>query len=488
MTPQAFPNCFNAETVLPKQQSYVGGAYLPSTSGETFETRHPGNDHVICEVEVAAAREVDLAVAAAKDAFDSWASTPAVVRGDILRRAAGLLRERNAELAELETLDTGKAIAETSTVDIISGAEVIEYFAGVVQSLHGQHIDLPPDAFALVRREPLGVCAGIGAWNYPIQIAMWKSGPALACGNTMVFKPAEQTPLTALRLAEIYSEAGLPPGVFNVVQGAAETGSALVSHADVAKVTLTGSVETGKIVMQQAAKDLKQVTLELGGKSPIIVFADADLESAINAVLVANFYSSGQVCSNGTRVFIHSSIHDEFVDRLAERTQAIRIGNPFDPDTQLGPLVSREHYEKVLRYMAAAKQSGARHVCGGDALQGTEQPDGLYVSPAIFANCRDEMDFVREEVFGPLMSVLSFETESEVIGRANDTPFGLSGAVFSNDFNSAHRVANRPRHQRVDSLQPAKPDRHRLVPRRSPETRKTVPRAPDRRSCGRNSL
>ena len=443
MTTRAFPNRYRAGTSLPIQQSYVGGAYLPSTSGETFETRHPGNDRVICEVEVAAAREVDLAVTAAKDAFDSWAGTPASARGNILRRAASLLRERNAELAELETLDTGKPIAETSTVDIITGADVIEYFAGVVQALHGQHIDLPPDAFAMVRREPLGVCAGIGAWNYPIQIAMWKSGPALACGNTMVFKPAEQTPLTALRLAEIYSEAGLPPGVFNVVQGAAATGSALVNHADVAKVTLTGSVETGKIVMQQAANDLKQVTLELGGKSPIIIFDDADLESAINAALVANFYSSGQVCSNGTRVFIQSSIHDEFVDRLAERTRAIRIGDPFDPETQLGPLVSREHYEKVLRYMSAAKQSGARHVCGGDALLDGDRAHGLYVTPAIFAGCRDDMDFVREEVFGPLMSVLSFETESEAIGRANETPFGLSGAVFTKDFSRAHRVANR---------------------------------------------
>jgi betaine-aldehyde dehydrogenase len=443
MATTELPKSYGPQTTLPKQRSYVGGTYVASSSGETFETRHPGNDRVICEVEMAAAREVDQAVAAAKDAFESWASTPAADRGDILRRAARLLRERNTELAELETLDTGKPIAETATVDINTGAQVLEYFAGVAQSIHGEHIDLPPDAFAMVRREPLGVCAGIGAWNYPIQIAMWKSGPALACGNTMVFKPAEQTPLTALRLAEIYSEAGLPPGVFNVVQGAAATGTVLVNHPDVAKVTLTGSVETGKIVMQQSARDLKKVTLELGGKSPIIIFDDADIESAINAALVGNFYSSGQVCSNGTRVFIHSSIHDDFVDRLAERTRAIRVGNPFDPDTQLGPLVSREHFEKVLRYMVAAKQSGARHICGGDALVDGDLAHGLYISPAIFADCRDDMSFVREEVFGPLMSVLSFETENEAIERANNTRFGLSGAVFTKDFSRAHRVANR---------------------------------------------
>ena len=439
----SLPNKIGADTTLPTQQNYVHGAYIASTSGKTFETRHPGNDNVICDVEEAGQAEIDKAVAAARDAFASWSQTPAAERGEILRRAARILRDRNGELAALETLDTGKPIAETSAVDIITGADVIEYFAGVAQSIHGQHIDLPPDAFAMVRREPLGVCAGIGAWNYPMQIAMWKSAPALACGNTMVFKPAEQTPLTALQLAEIYSEAGLPPGVFNVVLGAADTGAALIRHADVAKVTLTGSVDTGKIVMAHAANELKKVTLELGGKSPIIIFDDADSDNAINAALTANFYSSGQVCSNGTRVFVQESIHDEFVAELGERTKAIRIGDPFDADTQLGPLVSREHYEKVLRYMSEAKKSGAQHICGGDAVSEGELAEGFYVTPAIFAACRDDMSFVKDEVFGPLMSVLSFGTEEEAIERANATHFGLSGAVFTQDFSRAHRVANR---------------------------------------------
>ncbi len=443
MTATHLPNKYGPKTTLPTQRSYVGGAYLASTSGKTFVTRHPGNENVICEVEEAGKREIDEAVTAAKAAFESWSQTPAAERGDILRRAATILRERNGELAELETLDTGKPIAETSAVDIITGAEVIEYFAGVAQSIHGQHIDLPPEAFAMIRREPLGVCAGIGAWNYPMQIAMWKSGPALACGNTMVFKPAEQTPLTTLRLAEIYSEAGLPPGVFNVVQGAADTGAALISHPDVAKVTLTGSVETGKIVLAHSANDLKKVTLELGGKSPIIIFDDADMDNALNATLVANFYSSGQVCSNGTRVFVQDTIHDDLVEKLGERTKAIRIGNPFDPDTQLGPLISREQYEKVLHYMTEAKRSDARHICGGDAIVEGDLADGFYVTPAIFAGCRDDMSFVRDEVFGPLMSVLSFETEDEAIERANATHFGLSGAVFTRNFSRAHRVANR---------------------------------------------
>jgi betaine-aldehyde dehydrogenase len=433
----------SAGTTLPKQLSYIGGAYVRNQSGATFVTRHPGNDQPICEVETAGEPEVNAAVAAARAAFEGWSTTRAVERGNILRRAAKLLRERNDELAALETLDTGKPIAETSVVDIATGADVIEYFAGVAQAIHGQHIDLPPAAFAMIRREPLGVVAGIGAWNYPIQIAMWKSGPALACGNTMVFKPAEQTPLTALRLAEIYSEAGMPPGVFNVLQGAAATGAAMITHADVAKVTLTGSVETGKIVMAQAAGDLKKVTQELGGKSPIVIFDDASLDNALNAALVANFYSTGQVCSNGTRVFVQQGIYDSFVDRLAERARAIRLGDPFDPATQMGPLVSREHYEKVCRYKAIAKQSKARHVCGGDIFDEGPLAKGLYVTPAIFADCSDDMEFVRNEIFGPLMSVLSFKTVDEAIARANATQFGLAGAVFTRDFTRAHRVATR---------------------------------------------
>ncbi len=433
---------YGPASTLPTQQSYINGAYVASASGQRFETRHPGNDRVICEVEVAGDAEVDAAVAAARAAFEPWSRTPAAERAAILQRAVAILRERNRELAELETLDTGKPIAETAVVDVTTGADVVEYFAGVAQSIHGQHVDLPPEAFAMLRREPVGVCAGIGAWNYPIQIAMWKSGPALACGNTMVFKPAEQTPLSALKLAEIYTEAGLPPGVFNVVQGAVATGAALVGHPGVDKVTLTGSVPTGKIVMATAAKSLKKVTLELGGKSPIVIFDDADLDNAINAALAGNFYSSGQVCSNGTRVFLHKSIADDVIGRLRERTEAIRVGDPFDEQTQLGPLVSREHYDKVLGFMDIAKASAATHVCGGERPADGALADGYYVRPAVFADCRDDMEFVREEVFGPLMSVLVFDSEDEVVKRANDTPYGLSAAVFTNDLRRAHRVAN----------------------------------------------
>lgn len=434
---------YDHNSTLDKQQSYINGGYVANQSGDTFSTCYPGDGHVICEVEIAGQPEVDAAVKAAKEAFSAWAETPAAERGAIIRRAATLLRERNQELAELETLDTGKAICETTEVDIISGAEVMEYYAGVIQSIQGQHIDLPPNAFAMLRREPIGVCAGIGAWNYPMQIAMWKSGPALACGNTMVFKPAEQTPLTALKLAEIYTEAGLPDGVFNVVQGARDTGAALISHRHVSKVTLTGSVETGKVVMAHSAQDLKKVTLELGGKSPVIIFDDADLENAVNGALGANFYSTGQVCSNGTRVFVQQGVYEEFIKRVAERTKKIKVGNPFNPNTQMGPLVSKEHFEKVSEFMEGAKNSKARHICGGDFPPNEELTPGYYVTPAIFADCDDDMKFVEEEVFGPLMSILPFTSEEEVVERANSTHFGLSGAVFTQNFSRAHRVANK---------------------------------------------
>jgi betaine-aldehyde dehydrogenase len=433
---------YGPESTLPIQQSYVDGNFVASNSGQTFTNRYPGNDQIICEVEVADAELINQAVTSSQAAFKEWSRMPAVERGNILRKAAAILRERNDELALLETLDTGKPVSETSEVDIKTGADVLEYFAGVAQSIHGQHIDLPPSAFAMVRREPIGVCAGIGAWNYPIQIAMWKSGPALACGNTMIFKPAEQTPLSVLRLAEIYTEAGMPPGVFNVVQGGRETGATLIAHPKVAKVSLTGSVETGKKVLASAAADLKKVTLELGGKSPVIVFDDADFDSAINAALVANFFSTGQVCSNGTRVFVQNGIYESFVKELEARANAIRIGDPFDPQTQMGPLVSREQHEKVMGYMNTAKQSGARHVCGGDDMSHSDFANGYYISPAIFADCKDDMEFVQQEVFGPLMSVMPFVSENEAVERANNTNFGLSGAVFSSDFNKAHRVAN----------------------------------------------
>ena len=431
----------DSSTTLGVQRSLIGGESAPSTTGETFTTIHPGTNAVICEVEQAGEREVDAAVASAREGFEVWSSMTAMDRSRILRRAVQIIRERNDDLAALDTLDAGRPIAETTSVDVPTGADVIEFYAGVAPTLHGETLDFP-GGFARMRREPLGVCAGIGAWNYPIQIAMWKSGLALACGNAMIFKPAEVTPLSALALAEIYLEAGVPPGVFNVVQGDARVGRMLVGHPDIAKVSLTGEVTTGQAVMADAAATLKKVTLELGGKSPIVVFDDADVDSARNAALTNNFFSTGQVCSNGTRVFVQRGVYEEFLDGVAERVASLRVGDPFDPETMIGPLVSREHHDKVMAYMNLARASGARHIVGGDAPDDPALAAGNYVTPAVFADCADDMGFVTDEVFGPLMAVLPFDDEAEVVARANATPYGLSGAVFSRDLARANRVAN----------------------------------------------
>lgn len=431
----------NAGTALETRRSFIGGEYVSSTSGETFETRHPGTNRVICDVEQAGEREVELAVESAAAGFAVWSAMPAIERSRILRRAVDIIRDRNDELAALDTLDAGRPIGETSTEDVPTGADVIEFYAGLVPAIHGETVDFP-GGFARMRREPLGVCVGIGAWNYPIQIAMWKSGLALACGNAMIFKPAEITPISAGFLAEIYLEAGVPPGVFNVVQGDARVGQMLVRHPGVAKVSLTGEAGTGKIVMSDAAGSLKQVTLELGGKSPIVVFDDADVDSARNAALTNNFYSTGQVCSHGTRVFVQRGVYDEFLDGLAERVAGWPVGDPFDPDTMIGPLVSAEHRDKVMGYMQAALDSGARHVVGGVVPDDPALAGGNYVTPAVFADCTDDMAFVTDEVFGPLMSVLPFDDEDEVLARANGTDYGLAGAVFTSDISRANRVAN----------------------------------------------
>jgi betaine-aldehyde dehydrogenase len=409
-------------------------------AGERFPSFNPATGEVLGYVTVAGATEVNAAVRAARKAQVQWAATPGAERAQILRRAAQILRARNRELAELETRDTGKPIQETRVVDVISGADCFDYFASLAQSLSGEHIDLGPTAFGYTRREPLGVVAGIGAWNYPLQIACWKAAPALACGNAMIFKPAELTPLTAVQLEAILVEAGAPPGVFQVVQGFAETGRLLTRHPDIRKVSLTGEVGTGRAVMRDAAHTLKNVTLELGGKSPLIIFEDATLANAVSGALLANFYSSGQVCSNATRVFVHASLKAQFLAALVKRVSAMRIGDPLDPATQVGALASEQHLHKVLGYVERGRAEGARLMIGGHRVTTGDLAKGFYVAPAIFADCRDDMTIVREEIFGPVMSVLDFEDEAEVIERANATEFGLAAGVFTNDLTRAHRV------------------------------------------------
>jgi betaine-aldehyde dehydrogenase len=417
---------------------------IGSTAGpQRFASINPATGAVLGYVSVAGPADIDAAVRAAQRGQVRWAAMTGAERARVLRQAAHILRSRNRELAELETRDTGKPIQETLVVDVVSGADCFEYFAGLAQSLSGEHIDLGGQAFGYTRREPLGVVAGIGAWNYPLQIACWKAAPALACGNAMIFKPAEITPFSAVKLEQILLEAGVPPGVFQVVQGFADTGRLLTRHPAIRKVSLTGEVGTGKAVMSDAAATLKHVTLELGGKSPLIVFDDAKLDNAVSGALLGNFYSSGQVCSNATRVFVHASVKAAFLERLVKRVSAMRIGDPMDPQTHVGPLVSEQHMQKVLGYIARGRAEGARAVVGGQRVTEGALAKGFFVAPTVFDECRDDMSIVREEIFGPVMSLLTFNDEEEVIERANATEFGLSAGVFTNDLTRAHRVIAR---------------------------------------------
>jgi betaine-aldehyde dehydrogenase len=422
---------------------YYGGKKQTSASDKRFPNINPATNSVTNQVVQASEKDVENAIQSAKDAFPNWARTSSAERGRILKKAAGLLRERNDEIAAIEVQDTGKPLSEAITVDVISGADAIEYFGGLASSLHGHHYDLGK-SFAVTRREALGVCAGIGAWNYPIQIACWKSAPALACGNTMIFKPSELTPQTALILAEIYSEAGLPDGVFNVVQGDAEVGRILTSHPDIRKVSLTGEVSTGKTVMKASADTLKHVTLELGGKSPLIIFADADLEEAVQGAMLANFYTQGEICSNGTRIFVEESIKKTFLDLLVQKTRKLVIGDPMNMKTQVGALISEAHMNKVLYYIDQGMKE-SRLVYGGKRYQSADNPDiqqGFFVEPTIFEVTDEHCCIVNEEIFGPVMSVLTFTSEEEVIERANNTVFGLAAGVFTNDLKRAHRVVS----------------------------------------------
>lgn len=424
------------------QKLYIDGGYVDASGSETFDAVNPATGEVLCKVQRATTEDVERAVKSAEKGQKVWAAMTAVERSRVLRKAVDILRERNDELAMLETLDTGKAYSETRYVDIVTGADVLEYYAGLAVAIEGEQIPLRESSFVYTRREPLGITAGIGAWNYPIQIALWKSAPALAAGNAMIFKPSEVTSLTTLKLAEIYTAAGLPAGVFNVLTGAGSAlGAALTEHPLIEKVSFTGGTSTGKKVMASAsASTLKEVTMELGGKSPLIIFADADLDKAADIAMMANFYSSGQVCTNGTRVFVPAALKEAFEAKVLERVKRIRIGDPTDEATNFGPLVSIAHMESVLGYIAKGQEEGARLLCGGERLTGGALAHGAYVAPTVFTDCRDDMTLVREEIFGPVMSILTYDTEDEAIRRANATDYGLAAGIVTQDLARAHRV------------------------------------------------
>lgn len=419
----------------PIASHFIDGKYVEDKAGEPIPVIYPATGEVIATVYSATPAIIEQALASAKSAGKEWAAMTGTARGRVLRRAADIMRARNHDLSVLETFDTGKPYQETSVADATSGADALEYFGGLAASITGEHIQLGDD-FVYTRREPLGVCVGIGAWNYPTQIASWKGAPALACGNTMVFKPSETTPLCALKVAEILHEAGAPAGVYNVIQGYGAVGASLITDTRVAKVSLTGSVPTGRKVYAAAAEGIRHVTMELGGKSPLVIFDDANLENAVSGAILGNFYSSGQVCSNGTRVFVQKGIKEAFLARLSERLKGVKMGDPQDPNVNFGPMVSERQRDIVEGFIAKGKAEGARLITGGNRVDG----QGYFLEPTVFADVTDDMTIAREEIFGPVLSLLDFDTEEEVIARANDTEFGLAAGVFTSDLTRAHRV------------------------------------------------
>jgi betaine-aldehyde dehydrogenase len=416
------------------------------TMQKSFSNFSPSTGKKICDIEITQFSEIENFIRKAKTGFHEWSSLSGLDRSKVLSRAANMIRSRTQELAQIEVLDTGKPIQEAIETDIPSAADAIHYFAGIAPTIGGNHIQLGK-SFAYIRKEPLGICAGIGAWNYPFQIACWKSAPALASGNVMIFKPSELTPLSANKLNEIYLEAGIPEGVFQVVQGGKEVGEYLSLHPEIKKISLTGSHVTGKKIMENAAKNLKHVSLELGGKSPLIIFDDCDLEKAVSIAILANFYTQGEICCNGTRVFVHHKIKEKFIDKLLSKVAKIKVGDPFDHQTQMGSLISREHLHKVMSYIEKGKNEGAKLLFGGC------QPDwspseshfanGNFIMPTVFSDCQDEMSIVTDEIFGPVMTILDFKEEQEVIERANKTLYGLAAGVLTNDIKRAHRVVEK---------------------------------------------
>lgn len=429
------------QTLTQACRSYINGKHVQSQSENLYPNYHPATNQVINHVAVADAEVLTAAVNSAKQAFATWSRLSVNQRGAILLRAAEMLRERIREFAGMEVWDTGKPISEALLVDVNAAADTLEYFAKTAVAMKDDVIPAS-DALIYTRREPLGVCVGIGAWNYPLQIACWKAAPALMMGNTMIFKPSELTPMTAIALADVFIQAGMPAGVFNVVLGDGATAEILLSLPGIAKISFTGSVATGKKILQQAANELLPVTLELGGKSPLIIFDDADLDQAVVGSMLANFYTQGEICSNGTRVFVSRKLHDQFIESLHARVKKLVIGNPFDNHTQIGALISKEHFQKVSNYIKSGTDEGAKLICGGKRPQSSDLASGNFIEPTIFTNCSDDMSIVREEIFGPVMSVLTFEDEDEVIHRANATPYGLAAGVFTNNIKRGHRAAS----------------------------------------------
>ena len=431
------------KSTVAREDLLIGGRWRPARSGRCFETVDPSTEQVIARVAEAGAADIDAAVSAARVALNGeWGQMRAAERGRLLLRLAELVRENQEALIELESLDSGKPVSTIRRQDLPAVLDTLAYYAGWADKINGQLIPARPDALTYTVREPVGVVGAIIPWNFPLMIGMWKLAPALACGCTVVLKPAELTPLTALRIGELALEAGFPAGVLNVVPGFGKTaGAALVDHADVDKITFTGSPAVGRQILRAAAGNLKRVTLELGGKSANIIFADADVEAAVKAAAAGVFFNSGQVCSAGSRILAHVDIYDEVVERLVARAESIRLGDPRDAGTSMGPLVSGAQMKRVLDYIEIGRQEGARLVTGGARVGRT----GYFVSPTVFADVRHEMRISQEEIFGPVASVIRFKDEEDAIRLANGTKYSLAAGVWSTDMARVHRMVKRVR-------------------------------------------
>jgi aldehyde dehydrogenase (NAD+) len=415
-------------------------------SAKKFDTINPATGEVLTQIAAASPEDVDRAVGAARRAFEdrngAWRKLSASERGRLIWKLADLLEKHIDEFAELETLDNGKPIFESRYVDMPMVVDVLRYYAGWATKIHGETVNTFETAFTYTLREPVGVVGMIVPWNFPLLLASWKLGPALACGNTVVWKPASQTSLTALRFGELAMEAGVPAGVVNIVTGPGEVGRAMVKHPGIDKIAFTGSTEVGKEIMRGAADSLKRLTLELGGKSPNIVFADSDIDNAVKGAITGIFYGKGEVCNAGSRLFVESKVQDEFLEKLAARAAKMRPADPLDPKTRMGAIVSQEQMQTVLGYIEAGKKEGAKLVAGGKRVS-VDGGNGFFIEPTIFRDVRNDMKIAREEIFGPVLAALSFDDLDEVIEMANQNEYGLASAVWTRDIKKAHMISRR---------------------------------------------